>query len=213
MSNNFLVVLFKNRKRKKIIKRFSTEKRAYEYFNSLITNNQVGFEKKIENATEVDYELGLLTNTTNVQKSLFITDDMGRNNPVNLESSDYVFSEIKKYKVEETIFDWQTSKKITMYQLIEIYCKTKELKNIFTLNNKICIQINEDVFAFSLKDKEESYRLLESLQKDFIQKSRTDGMFVRDISIAQRKWIYNLLEEKGFDKKRLYRLKTTFSKR
>jgi hypothetical protein len=213
MSNNFLVVLFKNRKRKKIIKRFSTEKRAYKYFDSLIGNNQVEFEKKVENATEVDYELGLLTSTTNVQKSLFTTDEMGRNNPVNLDNSEYVFLEIKKYKIEETIFDWQTSNKITLNEIIETYCKTKELKNIFTLNNKICIQINEDVFAFSLKDKEESYRLLESFQNYFIQKSRTDAMFVRDISIAQRKWIYNLLEEKGFDKKRLYRLKTTFSKR
>ena len=109
MSNNFLVVLFKNRKRKKIIKRFSTEKRAYKYFDSLIGNNQVEFEKKVENATEVDYELGLLTSTTNVQKSLFTTDEMGRNNPVNLDNSEYVFLEIKKYKIEETIFDWQTS--------------------------------------------------------------------------------------------------------
>lgn len=213
MSNNFLVVLFKNRKRKKIIKRFSTEKRAYDYFNSLIKSNQVDFEKRIENATEVDYELGLITSTTNVQKSLFVTDEMGRNNPVNLEHSDYVFLEIKKYKVEETIFDWQTSNKVTLSEIVENYCKTNELKNIFTLNNKVCIQINEDVFAFSLKDKDEAYRFLESFQDYFIQKSRTDAMFVRDISIAQRKWIYNMLEEKGFDKKRLYRLKTTFSKR
>lgn len=213
MSNNFLVVLFKNRKRKKIIKRFSTQKRAYNYFNSLIKNNEVEFDKKIENATEVHYELGLVTSTTNVQKSLFITDEMGRNNPVNLENPEYVFLEIKKYKIEETIYDWQTKEKITLYQLVEKYCKTKDLKNIFTLNNKICIQIDENIYAFSLKDKFESDRLLESLQNYFIKNSRTDAIFVRDISIAQRKWIYKMLEDKGFDKKRLYRLKTTFSKR
>ena len=213
MSNNFLVVLFKNRKRKKIIKRFSTQKRAYNYFNSLIKNNEVEFDKKIENATEVHYELGLVTSTTNVQKSLFITDEMGRNNPVNLENPEYVFLEIKKYKIEETIYDWQTKEKITLYQLVEKYCKTKDLKNIFTLNNKICIQIDENIYAFSLKDKFESDRLLESVQNYFIKNSRTDAIFVRDISIAQRKWIYKMLEDKGFDKKRLYRLKTTFSKR
>jgi len=38
-------------------------------------------------------------------------------------------------------------------------------------------------------------------------------MFIKDVSSAQRKWIYQTLEDKGFDKKRLYRLKTTFSKR
>ena len=138
---------------------------------------------------------------------------MGRNNPVNLENPEYVFLEIKKYKIEETIYDWQTKEKITLYQLVEKYCKTKDLKNIFTLNNKICIQIDENIYAFSLKDKFESDRLLESLQNYFIKNSRTDAIFVRDISIAQRKWIYKMLEDKGFDKKRLYRLKTTFSKR
>jgi len=87
------------------------------------------------------------------------------------------------------------------------------LKSIFTLHNKICIQIDEDVSIFSLKDKNESDRLLESLQTYFIDNSRVDAIFVRDISSAQRKWIYKVLEDKGFDKKRLYRLKTTFSKR
>ena len=56
-------------------------------------------------------------------------------------------------------------------------------------------------------------RFLESLQDYFISVGRSDGIFVRDVSTAQRKWIYGVLEEKGFEKKRLYRLKTTFSKR
>ena len=47
----------------------------------------------------------------------------------------------------------------------------------------------------------------------FFNSNRFDAIFVKDISTAQRKWIYSVLTEKGFDKKRLYRLKTTFSKR
>jgi hypothetical protein len=70
-----------------------------------------------------------------------------------------------------------------------------------------------DVSIFSLKDSLESERLIEVLQKYFMENNRMDAIFVKDVSSAQRKWIYNLLEEKGFDKKRLYRLKTTFSKR
>ena len=52
-----------------------------------------------------------------------------------------------------------------------------------------------------------------SLQDYFIDNNRSDAIFVRDVSSAQRKWIYSILGDKGFDKKRLYRLKTTFSKR
>ncbi len=179
----------------------------------LLKNGNIYFEKVIENATPSNYELGLLTNKTKIQQSLFLTDDLGRNTPVNLENPEYVFLDIKKYKVEETIFDWQTQSKITFLELIKKYGKTKNLKSIFTLHNKICIQIDEDVSIFSLKDKNESDRLLESLQTYFIDNSRVDAIFVRDISSAQRKWIYKVLEDKGFDKKRLYRLKTTFSKR
>ena len=70
-----------------------------------------------------------------------------------------------------------------------------------------------NVSLFSLKDKYESDRLLDILQDYFIENNRMEAIFIKDVSSAQRKWIYNLLGEKGFDKKRLYRLKTTFSKR
>jgi len=214
MKGNYLIVLFKNKKKRKFIKSYLTKNTAINKFNDmLLKNNDVYFEKVIENACSTNYELGLLTNKTKIQQSLFLTDEMGRNTPVNLENPEYVFLDIKKYKIEETIFDWQTQNKITFMGLIKKYCKSNELKSIFTLHNKLCIQINEDVSLFSLKDKNESDRLLEVIQDYFIDNSRLDAIFVRDISSAQRKWIYSLLEGKGFDKKRLYRLKTTFSKR
>lgn len=214
MKSNYLIVLFKNKKKRKIIKRYTNKNTALDKFKELVNdNNKVLFEKHIENATPCDYEIALLTNQTKIQESLFLTDDLGRNNPVNLENPDYVFLQIKKYKLEETIFDWQNQKKIKFSDLINMYCGDKNLKSIFTLNNKLCIQIDEDVSMFSLKDKEESERLLEIMQDYFISNSRLDAFFVKDVSNAQRKWLYDIMEKKGFDKRRLYRLKTTFSKR
>ena len=213
MKDNYIIVLFKNRKRKKIIKRYATEKQALLFFTKLIKGNDVVFEKKIENAEQVDYELGILSKSQSFQPSLFITDDYGRNNPVNLENPEYVFLDIKKYKVEELLFDWQKQTKITFTNFIKVYCKSKDLKNVFTLNNKICIQINDDVNVFSLKDTDEAHRFLDVCQNYFYENNRQDGIFVKDVSSAQRKWLYDIMEKKGFDKKRLYRLKTTFSKR
>lgn len=161
----------------------------------------------------MDYELGLLSKNQSFQPSLYITDDYGRNNPVNLENPEYVFLNIKKYKVEELLFDWQKQTKISFMDFIKTYCKTNELKNIFTLNNKICVQIDDDINVFSLKDINESERFLDTLQKHFYENNRKDSILVKDISIAQRKWLYDMMVKKGFDKKRLYRLKTTFSKR
>jgi hypothetical protein len=213
MKHNYLIVLFKNKKKRKIINSYATEMNAKKKFDGIIKNNKIVFEKVIENATPVEYELGLLTNTSNVQKSLYITDEFGRNNPVNLEDPDYVFLDLKKYYVEEKVFDWQTQNKISFDRLISDYCTNTDLKNIFTLHNKICIQLDSDVNLFSLKDKSDAERLLNSLEDYFYEKKRLDAIFVRDVSSAQRKWLYELLTQKGYDKKRLYRLKTTFSKR
>jgi len=214
MDSNYIIVLFKNKKKRKIIKRYSTEKNAIKFFNRLVEQQkEIIFPKLIENAEESDYTLGLLTNTTNVQKSIFIKDDVGRNIPANIENSNYVFIDIVKYYHEEKIFDWQSQKKIDFGEFIKLYCDNGELKNIFTLNNKVCVQRDEDLYAFSLKDKNESIRFLNTIQDYFLNANRFDAIFVKDISTAQRKWIYNVLTEKGFDKKRLYRLKTTFSKR
>ena len=211
---DFLIVLFKNRKKRKIIKRYRTEKRSLDKFNELVKqSSSVLFPKLIENAEESNYELAILTNKTKIQNSLFLTDDLGRNVPVNLENPEYVFLKIEKYYIEESIYDWQTKTKISLIDLVKKYCKTKDLKSIYTLNNKICIQIDSDVKVFSLKDKNESVRFLDSIQDYFFSIGRGDAMFVKDISTAQRKWIYGVLEDKGFEKKRLYRLKTTFSKR
>lgn len=214
MSNNYLIVLFKNKIKRKIIKSYSTEKNALVKFKELIKkNDEVIFEKRVENACDVNFEIGLLTNKTNIQKSLFIVDSIGRNNPVSLENPDYVFLDIKPYRVEETVFDWQRQEKISIDRLLRLYCKKKDFKSIYTLHNKLCIQVEMDVSLFSLKDSDESERLLDVLESYFRDNGRTDAMFVKDVSSAQRKWIYQTLEDKGFDRKRLYRLKTTFSKR
>jgi hypothetical protein len=214
MKDNYIIVLFKNKKKRKIIKSYKTEKKAKEKFEELLKiSNDIIFNKKIENATECEYQLGLLTKKTKIEDSIFYTDGLGRNIVVKVEDPDYVFLDIKLYNIEELIFDWQTQNKITFNDFIKNYCNKSDLKSIYTLHNKICVQIDENVSIFSFKDSDESDRFLFTLEDYFIDNSRSDAFFVRDISTAQRKWIYNILENKGFNKKRLYRLKTTFSKR
>jgi hypothetical protein len=208
------IILFKNNKKKKLIKTYCTEISATKKFKHLIEKNKdIIFHKEFENAEDCEFYLSIITNQTKIQKSLFITDDLGRNKPVFIQNPEYVFLDIKEYKVEETIYDWSTNTKINFLDLIEKYCSKKDLKSIFTLNNKLCIQIDENINLFSLKNKSDSERLLQVMEKYFMDNGRSDAFFVRDISSAQRKWTYKLLEDKGYDKNKLYRLKTTFSKR
>jgi len=76
----------------------------------------------------------------------------------------------------------------------------------------LVIQINDLFYLFSLKNIEDSQRLLDTLENYYRETGRTDAIFVKDISTAQRKWMYDILVDKGFDKGKLYRQTTTFSR-
>jgi len=212
--DNFIIVLFKNKKKKKIIKGYKSEKRAFNKFKSLTKSNNVDFDVHYENAEYCKFELALLTNQDAFQLPLFQEDELGRNKEVFISSdTDYVIRDIKPYKIEEKIYDWNTNERISFDDLIKKYCIKKEMKSISTLHNKLVIQINEDFFLFSLKNVDDSHRLLTTMENHFRANSRNDAIFVKDVSTPQRKWMYDILIKKGFDKQKLYRQTTTFSKR
>ena len=212
--DNYIIVLFKNKKKKRIIKGYSTETNAQSKFKDLLKSNDVLFPMEFENAEYCVHELGLLTTQRAFQLPLFYTDEFGRNEKVFVDGdSHYTFIDVKPYPIEEKIYDWQTDSKIEMETMIKQYCPIKEMKSISTLNNKIIIQIDEDFKLFSLKNIDDAQRALKVMEKYFMRKGRRDAIFVRDISTTQRKWLYDVLEEKGFDRKKLYRQHTTYSKR
>ena len=209
-----MVVLFKNKKRKKIIKSFVTKNKAESYFKKKIDESDiVKFNADVENAKKVKYELGLLSIIDDSQLVLFKQDDIGRNVKIEIVDSDYKIIKIENYNISEKIFDWSTKKRISFDEFFTKYFKEKDLKSIFTLNNKLIIQKDEKINIFSLKNSDESKRFLQTLQEYMISQKRFDGLFVKDTDTIHRKYLYDLLEKNGVDKKRLYRQSTTFSER
>jgi hypothetical protein len=139
-----------------------------------------------------------------------MTDDMGRNIRVKLEDDNMTLFQIKQYRKEELIFDVSKNKKITTNELISQYLKGDGLKMISSLNNKIIIQKDEVINLFSLKNESESSRFIDCLSLHFFKIKRGDCLFIKDTSSAQKKYLYNLLESNGIDKKLLYRKFTTY---
>ena len=209
-----MVVLFKNKKRKKIIKYFVTKNKAELFFKKqLDLSDAVNFNIEVENAKNVKYELALLSIIDETQLALFKQDDIGRNVKIEMVDSDYKIIKIESFNVPEKIFDWTLNKRISFDEFFALYFKEKELKNIFTVNNKLVIQKDENLNLFTLKNSEESKRFLYSLQDYMLKQKRSDGLFVKDTDTIHRKYLYELLEKNGIDKKRLYRQSTTFSER
>ena len=61
-----------------------------------------------------------------------------------------------------------------------------------------------------LKNPEEASRFIDSISNHFFKIKRADCLFVKDYSTPQKKYLFDLLEKNGIDKKILYRKFTTF---
>jgi hypothetical protein len=211
---NYLVVLFKNKIRKKIINKFVTLERAKEFFDKKVDENKsVYFGKRVENAKHCIYDLCLLEKKNNIHDSLFVKDKLGRQVKVELDDPEFKIIHVSNYEVEELIFDVKTKDKITMNQFYKKYIHKKGIILISRLNNKIVVQEDNNVNLFSLKTDYESKRFLSSLNDFFIDNSITNCIIVSETSKPQKKYLYDILEKVGIDKKSLYRTSTTYKPR
>jgi hypothetical protein len=207
---NYMVVLFKNKKKKKIIKKFITFSRAKQFYDKLIKeSNEVLFEVKVESGSECRYEVGIVEMSSKQLIPVYMTDEYGRNIKVKLDEDGMTLFKIEPYKKEETIYDIREQKKIKTQTFIKKYLKGDGLKMISVLNNKIVLQEDEKIHLFTLKSESESSRFVDSISSYFFKIKRGDCLFVKDYSTAQRKSLYALLESAGIDKKILYRKFTT----
>ena len=103
---NYLVVLFKDKKKKKIIKKFITLSRAKQFYDKLMgKSNDVVFEVKVEAGRECKYELGLVELSGRQLIPVYMTDEFGRNIKVKLDEDGMTLFKIEPYKKEELIYD------------------------------------------------------------------------------------------------------------
>lgn len=207
---NHIIVLFKNKVKKKIIKKFKTLERAEKFYNSLVgESDDVIFSKQYENGIESNYELALLSPKMGNDSSLYIKDEFGRQVKVEVEDGDYRISKISPYFIDEYFVDYSNNKKINTKEFIKKYLNPTGFKLLSKLNNKIIVQ-NDDVFnLFTFKNDDDSSRFIDSLSSHFLNSKRMDCMFVKDYDTMQRKYLYNILTEKGYPKSYLFRHSTT----
>jgi hypothetical protein len=209
MKDNFLIVLFKYKTKKKIINKFITSKKAKNYYeNLLVKSNEVIFEKQFENGFKCNFELGLLEKTKSGE-TRYYKDTLGRQIKIELDDDNYSILRVEQYKIEELIVDYKTKKKITSQQLIKQYLSGDGIKMISKINNKVVVQNDDEYNLFTLKNDFDSERFIDSLSIFFMKKGKRDCILVKDVSTAQRKYLYDILVSKGFPKTYLFRHSTT----
>jgi hypothetical protein len=211
MDDQYIIVLFKNRVRKKIVKKFKTSKRSLLFYNNLLLQSEsIVFNKQTENGFTTKYEIALLEKNKNNLFPFYMTDEYGRNVKIDLEDNEYSVVKISPYNIEELIQDYEKKSRISLDVFMKNYLSNDGIKMISKLNNKIIVQNDQKINLFVLKSDDDASRFIDQLSSHFLNIKRYDCMFVKDISTAQRKYLYDLLIEYGFPKDFLYRQVTTF---
>jgi hypothetical protein len=80
-----------------------------------------------------------------------------------------------------------------------------DIGQIFTLNNKLFVQNENDIRLYGNKNIKDAERLFDLVREDLLKKKKSNFIFVKDVTTAQRKLLYTLLESKGFKRTELFR--------
>jgi len=207
MGNNkkYVIVLFSNRKKRRVLFKSNNLKNTQKKYNEIISKEKVLFPQVHRNKVKVKYEIALVTTVNTQTPELFTKDEMGRTKKVEFTSGEFFFLEIDPYQIDEKIWDHQNDDFIYAEILFDKIKRGNVFKQVFTLNSKIFIQVDDEVKGFGLKNLEDCNRLFHILNKKSIEIGLGNVMFVQDISTAQRKDLYVLLQKNGFPKESLYR--------
>lgn len=206
-NGKYFIVLFCNKKKVRILYKCMKRSTVYEYWHEFKTQKKPRFTKsqKGKRNRELVYELGLIFPNTRWSTQIWVKDSLGRNEPANIEDGKLRIKELVPYWEEELIYDFSSKKRIRYHEMLEYIEGITEIAQIFTLNNKLFVQVEDDIRLFGNKNIQDADRLLGLVKEDLLNKKRGNFIFVKDVTTHQRTMLYNLLESKGFKRQELFR--------
>jgi hypothetical protein len=206
-NGKYFIVLFCNKKKVKILYRCMKRTTITEPWNELKTQKKPPFIQiqGKKRKMELLYELALIFPNNRWATNPWVKDSLGRNIEAKIENDKFRIKEIIPYWKEELIYDFQLKKRIRYHEMMDKIHPIKDIAQIFTLNNKLFVQVEDDVKLFGNKNIKDSERLFEIVREDLLDRKKTNFIFVKDITTHQRKLLYQLLESKGFKRTELFR--------
>ena len=206
-NGKYFIVLFCNKKRIKIFHKCQKRTTIHDYWDEFKTQRKPRF-LKIQGSKrnqEVIYELALIYPNNRWATKTYVKDSLGRLIEAKIEDNKYRIKEIIPYWVEELIYDFQIKKRIRYHEMFEEIMKINDISQIFTLNNKLFVQNENNIRLYGNKNIVDAERLFNLVREDLLKKKKKNFIFVKDVTTAQRKILYALLESKGFKRSELFR--------
>ena len=206
-NGKYFIVLFCNKKRIKIFYRCQQRTTITEYWHEYKTQKKPKFIQLQggKRNQELVFELALIYPNNRWATKTYVRDSLGRNVEAKIENNKFRIKEIIPYWKEELIYDFDNKKRIRYHEMIEFFLPIQEIAQVFTLNNKLFIQVENNIRMFGNKNLRDSERLFEIVKEDLLERKRGNFIFVKDITTHQRKLLYQMLENKGYKRTELFR--------
>lgn len=206
-NGKYFIVLFCNKKKVRILYKCMKRLTVYDFWREFKTEKKPPFIKLKGGKRNQDliYELVLIFPNNRWATKTYIRDSLGRNVEAKIENDKFRIKEMFPYWEEELIYDFQKKKRIRYHEMMEQIMPIQDIAQIFTLNNKLLIQVENNILMFGNKNIFDSERLFEIVKEDLLKRKRGNYIFIKDITTHQRKLLYDMLESKGFKRTELFR--------
>lgn len=203
----YFIVLFCNKEKYKVLYKCMKKNTVYEYWHEYKTEKKPPFVKLQGGKRNkvLHYELALIFPNNRWVTKTWVKDSLGRNQEAIIEDDKFRIKEIIPYWREELIYDLNSKKRIRYHEMMSYIESVTEIAQIFTLNNKLFVQVEDDVRMFGNKNIKDADRLMNIVKNDLLSKNRGNFIFVKDITTHQRSLLYEMLEKKGYKRRELFR--------
>lgn len=203
----YSIILFCNGKKYKILYSCQKLNTIFEHWKEFKTQKKPRFLKMQggKRKQELVYELGLIFPKNRWSTKSYVKDKIGRNHEAKIDDDKLRIKEIIPYWREELIYDHQVKKHVRYHDMLNELSLVMDIAQIFTLNNKLFMQNENDIKLYGNKNIKDTERLFDLIREDLLNKKKNNFIFVKDINTNQRISLYNLLESKGFKRTELFR--------
>ena len=204
---NYHIILYCNKKKVKLVYqsvRMEPTMKVWKQMKKVVQPPYVMTNQGKSRAKTV-VELALIFPNHKQASKTYTKDNLGRTVEAKINNENKRIKEIIPYWREEMIYDYTNKKRITFSALMEYITSIHEFGQIFTLNNNLFIQVDDNVRLFGNKNIDDTQRLFNIVKTELGKLKIGNFMFIKDISTHQRKLLYDLLESQGYKRTKLFK--------
>lgn len=156
--------------------------------------------------TKLNFELALVFPKTRWSTKTYSKDALGRNVEVKLDNDDKQrIKYLIPYWEEELIYDYDTKTRIRYHQIIRYINGIQDIAQIFTLNNKVIVQVEDTIKMYGNKNIDDANRLFDTIRTDVLKQKLGNFIFIKDVTTHQRSLLYDFLEKRGYKRSVLFK--------